>query len=109
MVEFRASALFIDGALDAGRSASADDSHNTSAFRVAHDEEAALLGKSKREEAALTFGMVGIIEGYGQRIPEDGGRLLERDLVVTQVRGGLLRVPRELHALILRGTSLPYV
>ena len=38
-----------------------------------------------------------------------GGRLLERDFVVTQIRGRLLRIPRELHTLILRGTSLPYV
>jgi hypothetical protein len=66
MVEYRALALFVDSALGAGRSASADDSHKTSAFRMAYDEEAALLGKSKCEEAALTFGMIGIVEGDGQ-------------------------------------------
>jgi hypothetical protein len=72
MVAYRASALFVDSALGAGRSASADESHNTSAFCVTHDEEAALLGKSKREEAALTFGMIWIVESDGQRITEDG-------------------------------------
>ena len=76
---------------------------------MTYDEEAALLGKSKREEAALTFGVIGIVEGDGQRITEGGGRLLKRDFVVTQIRGGLLRILRELHTLILRGTSLPYV
>ena len=109
MVEYRASALFVDSALGAGRSAGADDSHNTSAFRVTYDEEAALLGKSEREEAALTFGVIGIVKSDGQRITEDGGRFLERDFVVTEIRGGLLRIPRELHTLILRGTSLPNV
>jgi hypothetical protein len=109
MVDCQASALFVDSALCAGRSASADDSHKTSAFRVTYDEEAALLGKSKCEEAALTFGMIGIVESDGQRVTEDGGCLLKRDFVVTQIRGRLLRIPRELHALILRGTSLPYV
>ncbi len=76
---------------------------------MACDEEATLLGKSKREKAALTFGMIGIVEGDGQPIPEDRGRLLERDFVVTQIRGGLLRVSRELHLPILRGTAFPYV
>jgi hypothetical protein len=76
---------------------------------VTHDEETALLGKSKREEAALTFGMIWIVESDGQRITEDGRRLFKRDFVVTQIRGGLLRIPRELHTHILRGTSLPYV
>jgi hypothetical protein len=40
---------------------------------VTYDEEAALLGKSKREEPALTFGMIWIIESDRQRITEDGG------------------------------------
>jgi hypothetical protein len=93
MVEYRASALFVDSALGAGRSASTDDSHKTSAFRVTHDEEAALLGKSKCEETTLTFGMIGIVESDGQRITKDGGRLLKRDFVVMQIRGGLLRIP----------------
>src|SRR6185369_14120454 len=89
--------------LGAGRAAGADDSHNTSAFGVTYDEETTSLRKSKREEAALALGMIGVVEGDGQRITEDGGRLLERDFVVTQIRGGLLRIPRELPTLILRG------
>jgi len=106
--QYRASALFVDSALAPGRSASADDSHHTAPFRVTYDEEATFLGKSKREEAALALGMIGV-EGNGQRIREDGGRLFERDFVVTQIRGGLLRISRELHTLILRGTCFPYV
>ena len=47
--------------------------------------------------------MIGIIEGDGKRVTKNGGRLLERDFVVTQVRGSLLRIPRKLHLLILRG------
>ncbi len=70
-------------ALGTGRSASADDSHNTSAFSVTYDEEAALLGKSKREKTAFAFGMIGIVEGNRQGITEDGRRLLKRDSMVT--------------------------
>ena len=68
MVEYRASALFVDSALGAGRAADADDSHNTSAFGVTYDEETTSLRKSKREEAALALGMIGVVEGDGQRI-----------------------------------------
>ena len=40
----RASALFVDFALGAGRSASADDPQNALIFHVTDDEEATLLG-----------------------------------------------------------------
>lgn len=41
--------------------------------------------------------MIGIVEGVGKRIAEDGSSLLEGDAVLSQIRGSFLLIPLETH------------
>ena len=53
------------------------------------------------QEAILGAGVVGVGEGDGQRVAEDGRRLGKRDSVLGEVADRLVRISLEVHPVIV--------
>ena len=62
-----------------------------------HDEQMARARMTERQEAVLILRVVGVGEGDGQRIAEDGRRLGEGDSVLGKAAGRLVGIPLELY------------
>jgi hypothetical protein len=72
-----------------------DDDDETAPRRHAHGNETGLIGR-----------VFGISDRPRQRVAEDSGSVLKGDAMLTDIAGGLGRVPFELHRTILGPTPV---
>ncbi len=101
------SLVFILSSLAARRESGADDSCPGRPFSVRHDAPR-FLGHSDYEKALLALRVIRIRHVQGQDVSEDRHGLVERNVVVFEIRGGLLRIPFETvrHRAILSSSGL---
>src|SRR5215210_3266433 len=76
------STLFIRLSLPGCRFPGANDADDCPVIRMCHDQHSTPVGGADDKETLLIGGMIGVIEGVGQRVTEHGGPLLEGDAVL---------------------------
>ena len=80
-----------------GRTPRADDSGSDISFHMDHDDQRAIARVSNRHEPLFLDRVPRVQDRASQCIPEDGGRLIERDAVFRQIVRGFFCIPLELH------------
>jgi len=77
----------------------------STAIRVTHDEQSALIRHAEQDEAVLTYGVLRVRNGRRKSVVESGGGLAEGDAVLPNVLLLFPRVPLEIRHDPARGLT----
>jgi hypothetical protein len=71
------------------------DANSVPSVSVPDDKQSRLGRKTDGYETLLTFRVIGVIKGSGQRIVENGDCFIKRDPMLLEISFGLFRIPFE--------------
>jgi hypothetical protein len=93
--------------LSGSHQSSTDQTDRITRPGLARDDQPASYGEAEGQEAILVVGVIWIWKGHRKGIAKDSRGLFEGDTVFLEVRGCLLGVPDESHAVAARLNAKP--
>ena len=93
--------FFIYSVFSLARQASANDTNRIALLRVSYNQKPASFRHAEGDVSRLNNRVVGVRAGGSQGVAQGRGCFFKRDVVLPQIRAGLLQIPFQYHARII--------